>query len=90
MESGHVRSINELGEHHVNISTSVKLHLLNTWHSLNATTEQTRETQLVSLYDALGFQRVIARYNVVSRLYETGPCCIRLCYSRDKQTNLTP
>ena len=26
-----------------------------------------------SLYDVLGFQRVIVRYDVVSRVYETGP-----------------
>jgi len=39
VESWRVGSINELGEDTVNISTSVKLCLLNTWHSLSATTE---------------------------------------------------
>ena len=33
--------------------------------------EQTRETQLAQLYDVLGF--VLALYDVVSRVYETGP-----------------
>ena len=46
VESGHVGSIIELGEHHVNISTYVKLRLLNTWRSLSTTMEQTRETLL--------------------------------------------
>ena len=40
---------------------------------LSATMEQTRETQLVQLYDVLGFRRVIARYDVLSTLHETGP-----------------
>ena len=40
---------------------------------LSATMEQTRETQLAQLYDVLGFRRVIARYDVLSTLNETGP-----------------
>ena len=40
---------------------------------LSATMEQTRETQLAQLYDVLGFRRVIARYDVLSTLHETGP-----------------
>ena len=40
---------------------------------LSAITEQTRETQLAQLYDVLGFRRVIARYDVLSTLHETGP-----------------
>ena len=40
---------------------------------LSATMEQTHETQLVQLYDVLGFRRVIARYNVLSTLHEIGP-----------------
>ena len=39
---------------------------------LNATMEQTRETQLTQLYDVLGFRRVIARYDVLNTLHETG------------------
>ena len=39
--------------------------------------EQTREMQLAQLYDILGFRRVIAHYDVVSRLYETSPCTQR-------------
>ena len=41
--------------------------------------EQTRETQLAQLYDVLGFRRVITRYDVVSRVCETGPCAL-CCY----------
>ena len=40
---------------------------------LSATMEQIHETQLVQLYDVLDFQRVIACYNVLSALHETGP-----------------
>ena len=40
---------------------------------LSATMEETRETQLAQLYDVLGFRRVIARYDVLSTLHETGP-----------------
>ena len=40
---------------------------------LSATMEQTHETQLAQLYDILEFQRVIARYDVLSKLHETGP-----------------
>ena len=40
---------------------------------LSATKKQTRETQLAQLYDVLGLRRVIARYDVVSTLHETGP-----------------
>ena len=40
---------------------------------LSATMEQTRETQQTQLYDVLGFRRVIARYDVLSTLHETGP-----------------
>ena len=40
---------------------------------LSATMEQTRETQLAQLYDVLGFQRAIARYDVLSTRHETGP-----------------
>ena len=36
---------------------------------LSATMEQTHETQLAQLYDVLGFRR----YDIVIRLYETGP-----------------
>ena len=43
---------------------------------LSATIEQTRETQLAQLYVVLGFRRVIARYDVLSTLHETGPCTI--------------
>ena len=39
---------------------------------LSTTMEQTRETQLAQLYDVLGFRRVIARYDVLSTLHETG------------------
>ena len=39
---------------------------------LSATTEQTHETQLAQLYDVLGFQRVIAHYDVLNTLHETG------------------
>ena len=40
---------------------------------LSATMEQNREMQLAQLYDVLGFRRVIARYDVLSTLHETGP-----------------
>ena len=40
---------------------------------LNATMEQTNEKQLAQLNDVLGFRRVIARYNVLSTIHETGP-----------------
>ena len=49
VESGRAGSIPyilQLREHAVNISTSVKLRLINTWRRLNVTMEQTRETQL--------------------------------------------
>ena len=39
----------------------------------SATMEQTHETQLAQLYDVLSFRRVIARYDVLSTLHETGP-----------------
>ena len=38
--------------------------------------EQTHETQLAELYNAVGFRRVIARYDVSSTLHETGPWSI--------------
>ena len=44
---------------------------------LSATMEQTRETQLAQLYDVLGFRRVIARYDVLSTLHETGPWTVQ-------------
>ena len=69
VERGCVGSINELWEHHVNISTSVKLCLLNIWRNLNATIV----TLLAWLYNVLRFQRVIACYNVIRMLHETGP-----------------
>ena len=37
-----------------------------------------RETQLAQLYDVFGFQRVIARYDVLSTLHETGPRMVTL------------
>ena len=40
---------------------------------LRATTEETREMQLVLLYNVLGFRLCSDRYNVVSILHETGP-----------------
>ena len=40
---------------------------------MSATMEQTHGTQLAQLYDVLGLRRVIARYDVVSTLHETGP-----------------
>ena len=40
--------------------------------------EQTREMQLAQLYDVLDFRRVIARYDVVSMFYETGPWSISI------------
>ena len=43
---------------------------------LSATMEQTHETQLAQLYDVLDFRRVIAGYNVLSTLHETGPRCV--------------
>ena len=43
---------------------------------LSATMEQTHETQQAQLCDVLGFRRVIARYDVVSSLHETGPRAI--------------
>ena len=43
---------------------------------LSATMEQTHEMQLAQLYDVLGFRRVIACYDVVSMLDETGPRCL--------------
>ena len=46
VESGHVGSINELGQHPENISTSIKLQLLNMRRSLSAATGQAREMQL--------------------------------------------
>ena len=45
---------------------------------LSGTMEQTRETQLAQLYDVLGFRRVIARYDVLSTLHETGPWTVLL------------
>ena len=39
---------------------------------LSATMEQARETQLAQLSDVLDFRRVIARYDVLSTLHETG------------------
>ena len=44
--------------------------------------EQTHDTQLAQVYDVLVFRRVIARYDVVSWVYETGPCCLVLGVSR--------
>ena len=35
--------------------------------------EQTCETQLAQLYNMLGFRQVIARYDILSTLHETGP-----------------
>ena len=43
---------------------------------LSAITAQTRETQLALLYDVFGFQLVIARYDVLSTLHDTGPCAL--------------
>ena len=40
---------------------------------LSATMEHTHETQLAQHYDVLGFRRVIACYDVLSTLHETGP-----------------
>ena len=40
---------------------------------LSATMEQTREMQLAQLYDVLGLRLVIARYDVLCKLHETGP-----------------
>ena len=40
---------------------------------LSAPMEHTRETQLAQLYDVLGFRRIVARYDVLSTLHETGP-----------------
>ena len=40
---------------------------------LSAVMEQTHEMQLAQLYDVLALQRVIARYDVLSTLHETGP-----------------
>ena len=34
--------------------------------------EQTHETQLVYLYDVLGFRWVIAHYDILSTLHKTG------------------
>jgi len=39
----------------------------------NKSFQQTRETQLVQLYVVLGLRWVIARYDVLSTLHETGP-----------------
>ena len=39
---------------------------------LSASLEQTHETQLAQHYDVLGFRRIIARYNVLTMLYEIG------------------
>ena len=41
---------------------------------LSASMEQTHEMQLAQLYDVLGFRWVIARYDVLSTLHETGSC----------------
>ena len=41
---------------------------------LNATMEQTCETQLANLYVVLSLRRVIARYDVLSMLHDTRPC----------------
>ena len=43
---------------------------------LRATMEQTHETQLGQRYDVLGFRRVIARYDVLNTLHESGPLSI--------------
>ena len=40
---------------------------------LSATMAQTHEMRLAQLNDVLGFRQVIARYNVISTLHETGP-----------------
>ena len=57
---------------------------------VSATMEQTHETQLAQLYDVLGFQRVITRYDVVRTLHETGPCTLFwLCLSLNTKAVIT-
>ena len=57
---------------------------------LSATMEQTHEIQLAQLYNILGFRRVIALYDVVSTLQETGPRCVDdVCVGRECHGSVT-